>query len=272
MIKPTEETLMAYADDSLDAGQTVLVEDYIAHHPEARRFVDEMRALTAVTRAAFEQPMLEEPPARLVAAVDDEDGSVAQPTSTAPARGGVVSISDLRERRRSFPPRIALAAAAAVVAVFGAAVSGYYIGRSSQDSAGSGLVALGAVQAGTALAALLENQPSGRISAGGERRAALKVVGTFKARGERYCRELEIFADARSDVAHALGLACRDPSGTWHITGAAHLSAAGTPAGAGYKPSGSTDLDALGGVLQMVGAGQAVTSTEELELIRRKWK
>jgi anti-sigma factor RsiW len=61
--------LVAYADGELDPAQMATVDDIIREDPEARAVVGIMRRSAAAVKTAFDQPLYEEVPQRLLAAV-----------------------------------------------------------------------------------------------------------------------------------------------------------------------------------------------------------
>jgi anti-sigma factor RsiW len=93
-MKISDETLLAYVDNELDAAARAEVEAAIAADPELARRVEQQRSLRKLLGAAY-GPVLEEPvPPRLVAA--------AQAPRPAPAKAKVVELAAARESRR--PP------------------------------------------------------------------------------------------------------------------------------------------------------------------------
>ena len=84
-----DQTLMAYADDELDAATRAQVEAALARDPALAARVEEHRALRAELNAAFD-PVLDEPvPDRLLAAVKP------------PVRGdsAPIDLASVRQRR-----------------------------------------------------------------------------------------------------------------------------------------------------------------------------
>lgn len=67
MMKLDETMMMAYVDGELDAEAAGEIEMALAREPEARKFVDQLRQNTAAVRAAFNDPMHEDIPSRLMA-------------------------------------------------------------------------------------------------------------------------------------------------------------------------------------------------------------
>lgn len=273
MLEPDEEMLMAYADGALEPHQTAAVEAYIAANPHARKLVEDMRMSADLARQAFQAPMSAPPPDRLVATIVGP-----QPSGEVISAGAVASLIDFqsasaRRSKRQPLPWLAAAASLALIAI-GAAwyVSG---GTSGGSREVDGEIALGPVLKGGELERVLETYVSGRTldlvkpQAQGK---AFKVVATFNDKSERICREVEVLRDTRSMAPISAGLACRSKQGSWQLEGIVKLGLGNQPTGPAYKPSGSSDRDALEEVLQKVGAGQALTAIEEKSLLDRKWQ
>jgi anti-sigma factor RsiW len=68
-IKITEEDLVAFADERLDAPRLTEVETWLADRPDERRKVETWRAQTAMLRAALDPVAAEPAPASMIAAV-----------------------------------------------------------------------------------------------------------------------------------------------------------------------------------------------------------
>lgn len=263
---------MAYADGMLEAEQRAAVEEYLASDAEAGRQVEAFRRSRTQAAAAFGKPMREPPPDRLIAAIMG-----AAPPQGQPASARVVELRPGRstsDRTRRLVGLSAMAASLALVA----GLAGFLAGRASAPSSASSLLALGRVPADNALARLLETRPSGSSIAFGEspgsRAAALsaQVVATFRDRSGRVCREIEVGAVGSADTPQMVGIACRGTAGEWLVEGAVRVISAGTAPASSYKPSGASGSDALEGVLQGLGAGTALTTVDEQQLLSRGWR
>lgn len=265
MTRPTDEMLMAYADDALDPADRARVEAHIATDADARAIVEMFRKTSALAHDAFAAPLSQPAPDALVQAILKSPVEVrpkARPSTAAPAGGDVV---DLASRRRS--PRVAdtwrlpIAASLALLVGLGA---GYLANRGTPARDGYQL-ALGAVDKSGPLADALERTPSGSTT------GRHVVVATFRDKQDRACREIELLETAQPRRPEVAAVACRGRDGTWTVEGAARVAAA-APAGKAMEPSGVAERDALDGLLNMLGAKPVLSPAEERALIERGWK
>jgi hypothetical protein len=272
----TDEMLMAYADSQLDPQQTAQVEAYLADNPHARLLVDQLRENTRLTEAAFDAPMHSPPPPKLVAAIMGGDHGKRSREAVAENGSDVVNFAAGRARLHPAVGQSWITAAAACLAIIVSMTFGYVIGKQTNRASPSTEIALGAVAKGSMLERILETAASGKIeqAAGSqsEQRPAIKIVSTYRVPGDAVCREVEILRDARTMTPISNGLACRRSIGGWTVEGAVRVGSSDRLVGSGYKPSGASAGDPLDSVLQMVGAGQAISASEERLLIERGWK
>lgn len=270
MENPTDEMLMAYADGALDAAQTAAVEAYLARNPHARDVVAKLREAARLAKAAFETPMNEAPPSRLVDAIMSSGPQNLQMQDA----GRVASIDQARARRLPAMRNWALAAAASV-AVIVAGAGGYLAGRPDAGHEASDRFALGSIAAGSSTERILETSRSGQVlepgSKDGSKGARLKIVATFRDKQGRPCREIEALGDDGRLTPTAAAVACRSSNGRWHIEGAARLTVGNAAQGV-IKPSGSSERDPLEGVLQQLGAGPVLLPDEEQRMLSGNWK
>lgn len=279
MIRPTDESLMAYVDGMLEAEQQAAVEEYLASDADAARLVEAFKKSRTLAAAAFDQPMREPPPERLVAAIMGAGATAA----SQPISAGVVELrhgklhlrkGKLRERTWRRGAELALAASLAIVAGLG----GFLTGRIYAPSPTSTILALGRVPSGHVMTKLLDTKTTGsgvHLNMPTESRTgdlSAQVVATFRDRSGRICREIEIALAGSTSIPQMVGIACRDDDGDWVVEGAVRVLAAGPAAASGYKPSGANGSDALESVLQALGAGTALTADEERQLMSRGWK
>jgi surface antigen len=194
--------LVAYADRQLDAGQTAAVDAIIREDAEARTIVSVLRGTGEAVREAFEQPLHEAVPARLLAALG------------APGAGNVVP---MRRPARAVPMRQLLTALAASIAIL---VIGVGVGYVTFAPAGR------MVPAGTesskfeaTLYRALERGASGASvrydDAATGTTGAVTVAGKTASSLGNDCREFRHeWTDARGQGLET-GLACRSATGDW---------------------------------------------------------
>ena len=195
----SEETLMAYADNELDAQTRSAVEAAMASDPELARRVAQHKALRSKLRVAFDRVLDEPTPQRLVDA--------ARGAPAVRREGNVVPL-----RRK--PPRNLWSQWAAVAASL---VIGVIIGQvvlSRGPGAGPIIARDGKLIANGALASALTSQLTSENGQG-----PVHIGVSFEARSGTDCRTFILQA------SQALaGLACRDHD-DWHVRVLAQIAA-----------------------------------------------
>jgi hypothetical protein len=260
MNRPSDETLMAYADDALDPVERARVERHLATDAEARRLVEMFRSTRALSQQAFATDLAASPPQALV------DRILSHPLPDSAARAGNVVQFDRRRRSDAGTfRRHALPLAASVALALGVG-TGWMLSRMALPSPAALQLALGPVDARSPVAAALERSASGTTM---ER---VHIVATFRDRFDRVCREVEIVTAATAAQPEAAGVACRQVDGVWVVEGAARVATTEAPAGGGYAPSGASEKDALASLLTLLGAKSVLRPVEERELINRGWR
>lgn len=265
MERPSDETLMSFADGVATPDERARVERAMAEDPAVRDRVDAMRRSAVLLAEAFDRPMRETPPQHLVDMILSAPAGAANEDGTQ-RRSRVAGV------RWGINPALALAASIAVLVAVGA---GFLAGNWTRPATPSSAVALGAVPPGNSLASLLENQPSGStapVVAGNDDRR-FTVLASFRDRQKRACREFELLA-APSAGAHPLvaAVACRGAEGGWSVEGAVRLAETAQSGQPGYEPSGAGEQDALEGLLNALGASPVLSAREEIDLIAKGWR
>lgn len=272
MTRPTDENLMAYADGTLPADEHIAIEAYLAGDAEARELVEAFRRSSALAREAFDEALVAPPPARLVETIlSAPAGQGGKPAALPDENGATVVPLPIRTRRRAMTPQWRpLPLAASIVLVTGLVTglaAGFLAGRSGGPASGAAQIVLGPLGSATTLARVLETATSGAKA------NRIAVLVTFRDRGGRICREFEVLAERSGGLPPEIAaVACRDPKGHWTIEGAAQIAAFAPQSGPGFEPSGVRERDALQGLLDMLGAGAALTPQEERMLIERGWR
>jgi hypothetical protein len=269
MNRPSDETLMAYADDALVGTERASVEAYLVNDADARKLVETFRKTRMVARAAFDDAVISAPPAalvdRILSAPAPARSAAKLPEDDLTDHGNIVPIGRSLQKAgpgRTWRPKALAASLALLIGV----VAGYLAGRSGPGPLAVTGVALGPVATQSALARVLDREP------GGATVDRIAIVATFRDRQERACREFEVLESGAAGArALSAAIACRTPDGSWSIEGAARIAAA-TPPGAGFQPSGSPERDVLDGLLNMLGASTVLTPDQERQLMARGWR
>lgn len=268
MTRPSDEILMAFADGALPEDERRTIEAYLAHDEEARRIVESFQSTSALAREAFDEAMSAPPPADLVARILAAPPRQIGGADTGAAGIGsatVVPLPTQTRRRAAMPEWLPLPLAASIALVIGLA-AGFLAGRGGPSNPAVAGIVLGPLGAETAVARVLDTATSGATA------DRIAIIATFRDRGGRVCRELELLSEhAGQPAPEVAAVACRGPEGIWAVEGAARIARA-RAAGSGFEPSGVRERDALQGLLDMLGAGAALSPQEERTLIERGWR
>ena len=266
--RPGDETLLAYADGQLPPDEAAAVARYLDTSAEARRFVDQLRTSAELAREAFEIAPGAQVEDRLAALILG-----TAPRAAAAAADNVVALQPRRRLVDRVVPRQAWRMAAAILILVGS-LGGYELGRRAGapgETVGTEIV-VGRLGAGTPVATLLETRASGDpLPIGGKRE--LMVVGSFRDRAGRACREFEVVSSDPSGAPVVGAVACRHGDGHWHVEGAVAVAAAPQIVpGEAYAPAGGGDGAAIQGILDALGAKSALSRSEEDALLSKGWK
>jgi len=244
----TDELLVAYVDDELDAAQRAMVNATLERDAVLRCRGEEMRLSRDLLREAFPLQSPETVPVRLEAAAE---------------RLAAVCTRQPRRARHDFSlrPKYAVAAALVVCAVAGAA----YVAWQPVKPTPQRVTAVAQIDLGNPLHTLLESTPSAQVVEVPEEGAALRAVLTFRANDGRFCREFEIFASARAST----GIACRE-KGQWRTE--VQSSASATLASSNYyTPAAGSDDPAIAAVVDKLMQGEPLDVEEEAQVLAAHW-
>lgn len=254
MIPLDDEILMAYADGQLEATERAEVEAALAENPEAWETVQLFQDTRCTLSGLYDAPLREAVPARLLAALQEDNRVVAFP-----------------QRRqcwyRSTAIPWSLAATVAVCAVglaTGIFTSTDLFTPDMQPALTDNL-----------LNQALENQPSGTplvIAGNGVTREIMPLL-TFQDTEGRYCREFEnqlIHAFGKNSVT--VGVACRDSDG-WQVQAQMNRTLiAQETSDPGYQPaSGEAQISPYDAILDRLMQSLPVTPAEEAAILERDW-
>jgi hypothetical protein len=198
-----ESMLVAYVDNQLEPAQMAAVEEIIREDPEARTIVAVLQRSAAAVKSAFDQPLHEPVPARLLAAV------------------GAGNVVPLHARTRWLDRRTITALAASLAAL----AIGF--GAGQWQAAPSGVIRLAAgdgTESGqyeVALYQALEDSSPGTqvtyVDSAQGRRGAVTIVGPVAAGVGGDCLEFRReWSDAGGNIV-SRGLACRSDAGEWSV-------------------------------------------------------
>jgi hypothetical protein len=244
-MKFSEETLMAYADNELDAKTRTAVEEAMATDPEVARRVAQHKALRGKVRLAFDNVIDEPAPQRLIDA--------ARGVPAVRREGNVIPL-----RRKASPPR----AWPQWASIAASLVIGVIVGQAMLRGSGSDLVTSrgGQLLANSVLAHALSEQ----LASTQTDQSAVHVGVSFKSKTGAYCRTFT--AHESTTLA---GLACRDHD-DWRVQVLAQTTS--TPDnGPAYRQAGS---ELPKSVLQAVDdniAGEPLDAAAETAARDKSW-
>ncbi len=228
----TDETLMAFVDGELDAGERAAVVEAMARDPGVRSRVDCYRLQREQLQAAYDRVLVEPVPERLLAA----------------AQG-------IRSIRPAHRPAGAQWAAIAASLFLGAALAWGVLRQTGEaliTADGDGLVA------GGALAQTLSNDLAGKTTG-----RSVEIGLSFRDRSGNYCRTFRL---ATTDPV--AGVACRGPT-NWQVK-LVTRDVAGTPATA-YRQAGSALSADVLRTVELLISGDPFDVAEESAARERGW-
>lgn len=248
----TDELLVAYVDDELDAAQQAMVRSALDGNPALCRRADEMRLARELLCEAF--------PLRADASIPASIDTAANRLAEACARQASPRTATLSfQNRRKYT-------VAASVLLFVAVCAGYLAWRTASEPKLKPLTALMRIDADTPLHRVLESTRSAEVINVPAEDAALRAVLTFRAKDGRFCREFEIFAGSQGST----GVACR-VHGEWRAE--VLVSAATTlPNSNYYTPAGEAETPAVAKVEEQLMAGDPLSAEEEAHLLANGWQ
>lgn len=240
MMTDEDKAMIAqWVDGSLDGDpREAQIRDLLASDPDAMAYAEKIERSNRLLRKAFEAPMREPMPVGIRVALFAEPGKVAM----------------LRRPRVWIPTAIAASLALAL---------GIGLFAPSTDTQ---IAVLGDAAPDGPLHLALETLPSGSLS-----EAGVLPMLTFLDGEGRACREFEVIGELPEELE--LGIACRQPSGVWHVEVVVAAPVAdATPAGEGFAPASGGPAEAtLDTMLDALGAGPTLTPTEEAVLLSKGW-
>lgn len=243
----SEEVLMAYADDELDAPTRAAVEAAMVSDPEIARRIARHKALRQRFHSAFDRILDEPVPARVLSVVRNEQ--------VAPHKSNVTPLRQRRVRHWSWPQWTAVAASLMVGVIAGR------LTLMRAQSAGP-IVARGdrLLAAGTLAAAL-----SDQLAAAQNTANPVRIGVSFRAKSGEYCRTF-----ALRGAGGLAGLACRADDG-WQLGVLARTES--TSGGVGTYRQAASSMPAA--VVAAVGeqmAGEPLDQRAEAAARGRHWQ
>jgi hypothetical protein len=241
----SEETLMAYADNELDAQTRSAVEAAMASDPEIARRVARHKALRERLRTTFDKALDEAPPQRLVDA--------ARGVPAVRREGNVIPFARKPPPRRALPQWTSLAACLVV---------GVLIGQMLLRTSSTGPISSrdGRLLANGVLAEALSEQ----LASAQKEDTPVRIGLTFKSKEREYCRTFTL-----RDSTTLAGLACREHD-DWRVQVLAQ--AASTSAnGNQYRQAGSEAPASVMQAVQDMITGDPLDARAEHAAREKNW-
>lgn len=242
----TDEVLMAYADDELDAATRAEVEAAMASDPDIARRIAQHTALRSRVHSAFTQVLDEPVPARLLQVVRGE-----------PAGDRKSNILPLRQRRvqRWTWPQWGAIAASLIVGVFAGRLALFRAGTGPVVVRGGEIVASG-VLADALSAQLVASQPNA---------APVRIGVSFRSKSGQYCRTFTLH-----QTATLAGLACHAAQG-WQLSVLAGAQSPATGSGA-YRQAASAMPPAVTAAVGDLISGEPLDARAEAAARGDHWQ
>ncbi len=247
--------LMAFADGELDDEKSAEIEAAINDDKQLAERVAGFMQTRALAQEAMaplaDQPVPDALRASVLAMVARNN---AQTTANEPvASDNVISIADAPARHFPRAPMSQLAIAASIALVVGG-VLGHYFSGENIGPASDGLTT--ATLGNPELVRAIQTVPSGS-EMNMDNGARLRFIASFLSSDSRLCREFEI-DPVGGDTS--VVVACSEDS-QWQV----RFQVAAAPSDGGYAPASS--LATLDAYLEAIGAGQPLSTQEELKLL-----
>jgi len=209
----SEETLMAYADNELDAQTRTAVEAAMAADPEIARRVAQHKALRGKVRLAFDNVIEEPTPQRLINAVHG--------IPAVRREGNVIPLRRKAPQRRGVPLWASIAASLVI---------GIIIGQAMLHGSGSATITS---RDGQLLASgVLAHALSAQLASAQTDQNPVQIGVSFKSKAGDYCRTFTVH-----ESTTLAGMACRQHD-DWHVQVLAQTTPA-AQSGSAYRQAAS---------------------------------
>lgn len=268
MAEDREEVLLAYLDGELEGADLARAERLIAEDPEARAFVEKHRRIGEKLRQAFEDPMEEEVPERLLRPFEDRQEEAPEAT-VVPFRSN---------RRQAVPRRWTELAMAASIALCVGGVIGLNLdfGPGGNGTFSQAVHMAGPIDSGSPLHRVLEEVESFESvtwEGGDAGQASAIPLMSFRTADGRICREYEMLVTSAASASSTIGIACRGAGEGWTdevlVVSKQAAEGAAQPA---YEAASSGGQIALDGFIAETIVGAPLSPEEERTLIGRGWR
>ncbi len=279
MVKLNDEVLIAYSDGELDEKTAAEVEAALKDDPVAREIVHKFQEAARLAGEAFDDPMQEEVPERLLKLFEEPQSEEA-----APDQSNITDLSQIRAARETkrhtnatafeepgTVRRFALPLAASLALIIGI---GGGLGLSNfTTSSAPEVIAAGTIPQSSVLHAALERTPSlqslEEVSGDGLTRNQIEPLLSFVDTNDRHCREYRITSSKVTGSQDLTGVACRGGDGAWTQQIAVVQE---IPANGSYSPASGQANSALEGFLNEIMKDEPLDEEAEALLLDSGWQ
>ena len=260
MGKPSDEVLMAYADGQLDEQQSAAIRQAVATDEEVRERVDLFRQSTVLLQEAYDAPLREPVPQRLVDTVLNYN-----PPSPPPGIGE--RLATFFRITPGWRPAHALVAMGILAIGVGL---GYLFPRDISPVR----LDLSVAQKGDAFHRGLDTTASGQSFTLDPQGVRVLPVATFQDKSNAFCRPYDVFAVGDQGAPLAQGIACRNVSGQWdtkvYIATGPKAPETEDPL-PGYVPASADDHGFVMAIADQLMAAPPLSLEDESELMAKGW-
>ena len=251
-MKYDDHTLNAYIDGELDAAEAEAIARDERADAQLRERLEQLRQCDHALREACE-PIAQRPLPAAVTALLEKTAETPAPTRSNRLADMLQQLAGLLRPLPMPAAAVAASAAAALVLAYLVLIPG--------DPSGSPLPQR--IEAGTALHAALQEQPSGTsVNVNGD---TLRPLLSFRTDDGRYCREFVLTADTRRRRA----VACAAANG-WRVQASSTMNPA-TGDAQGYVPASGDSQGAVADFVDTHMAGIPFDHARERALIASGW-
>jgi hypothetical protein len=263
MVHPTDEMLMAYADDELDPALRAAVEAAVGRDPRLRARLSRFAQTGAPVAALYQSPMTETIPHRILSTIMDTAIGREEHRRNVPSQRLLAGVWQMLLGG----PRWRMALACSILLLLGAGGI-WQATRTGERVPKLVAVVQDRLFARGLLKQALETVPSrNRIDLGsGPSMLSVEAVLTFQNRQRAFCRQYGV----TSASGNFAGVACRGGDGEWRIDIHA-ADALQSSRSDRTTPAGRTSSDIEATVSQAM-EGDALGREDEEALIRKSWQ
>jgi len=264
----TDETLMAYLDNELSAGDKARIAGQIGRSPDLAERLENMQTVDEMLVRSCHRMDSRPLPRGMMALLDAFPAKVTKETSRPEA-----TILPFRKKLRniSHSPLWQMAVAATVVLVVGLG-AGRSLLTPTADTGPEMVLALQSndvIEPDNALFAILDKHPSATSTPVSATNTDITVTPTmtFQTANNEYCREFEITTAQKV----TRNIACRGKN-AWTVKASVPMQKSLSSPDAQYQTASGPDSSTFDSLIQGMMTGDALSQGQEAEIIQHNWR